>query len=105
MKRIKMVIHEPSINKVIGNELNLLLNDKANLIDAINEVDKVINSKGSFPVPNYQSLLHMLYNPLLNGFYKQAAVSAHEESGQMLNVRDFDPSWRMYKRVGRSHRL
>jgi len=40
MKRIKLVIHEPLINMVIGSELNLSLNDKANLVDAIDEVTK-----------------------------------------------------------------
>jgi len=88
MKRIKLIIHEPLINKVIGSELNLLLNDKANLIEAINEVDTMISSKGSFPVPNYQSLLHMIYNPVQGRFYKQAAVTVYDESGQLLNVRD-----------------
>jgi len=88
MKRVKLIIHEPLINKVIGNELNLLLDDKANLIEAISRVDTMINSKGKFPVPNYQSLLHMVYNPVQNKFYKQVAVSAYDESGQMLNVRD-----------------
>jgi hypothetical protein len=88
MKRIKLFIHEPSINKVIGRELNLLLNDEASLIDAIKEVDKMINSKGGFPLPDYRSLLHMIYNPVENRFYKQVAVTAYKESGQMLNVRD-----------------
>lgn len=88
MKRIKLTIHEPLINKVIGNELKLLLNDKASLIDTISEVDKIISSKGKFPVPNYQSLLHMIYNPIQNRFYKQTAVSAYDDLGQTLNVRD-----------------
>ena len=90
MKRIKMIIHEPLINKVIGSELTLPLNDKANLIDVISEVDRIISNKGKFPVPDYQSLLHMIYNPVQNRFYKQAAISAYDESGQLLNVRD-DP--------------
>jgi len=88
MKPIKLFIHEPSINKVIGNKLNLLLDDKANLIDAIHEVDKIISSKGGFPVPDYQSLLHMIYNPVKNKFYKQVAITAYKQSGQMLNIRD-----------------
>ena len=88
MKRIKLFIHEPTINKIIGRELNLSLDSKANLVDAINEVDKMISSKGSFPVPDYQSLLHMIYNPLENRFYKQVAVTAYQQSGQTLNVRD-----------------
>jgi hypothetical protein len=64
MKRIKLFIHEPSINKIIGRELNLILYSKANLVDTIIEVDKMISSKGSFPIPDYQSLLHMIYNPV-----------------------------------------
>ena len=87
MKKIKLIIHEPLINKIIGSELTLLL-DKANLINAISEADKIINDKGKFPVPNYQSLLHMVYNPVQNRFYKQVAVSAYDESGQLLTVRD-----------------
>lgn len=94
MKRIKLFIHEPSINRVLGRESTLLLCDKANLLDAINEVNKVINSKGSFPVPDYQSLLHMIYNPIENRFYKQVAITAYKQSGQMLNVRD-DPKKEM----------
>ena len=89
MKRIRLVIQEPLINKVVGSELNLLLNDKANVIDAINEVDKMINSKGKFPVPCYQSLLHMVYNPFENRFYKQVALTVYKER-EMLNLRD-DP--------------
>ncbi len=90
MKEIKLVIHEPLINKLIGSELNLSLGDEANLIDAISEVDKMIRGKGSFPVPSYQSFLHMIYNPVENRFYKQVAVTAYEESGRMMSVRD-DP--------------
>jgi len=88
MKTIKLVIHEPSINKVIGSELNIPIDDKANLVDTINEIDKMINNKGSFPLRDYRSFLHMVYNPIENRFYKQVAVTAHKESGEMLNVRD-----------------
>jgi hypothetical protein len=88
MKRIKLVIHQPSINKLLGQELNLTLNDDANIIDAIEEVDKIIKSKGNFPEKNYASLLHMIYNPIENRFYKQAAITAYTQSGQMLNARD-----------------
>lgn len=90
MKRIKLFIIEPSINKVVGRELNLTLDSEANLLDAINEVDKIIKSKGNFPAPHFQSLLHMVYNPIKNRFYRQVAITAYKESGEMLNVRD-DP--------------
>ena len=89
MKRVKFVVHEPSVNKVVGSELVLVLNDDANVVDAINEVDKLINIKDKrFPLPDYQSLLHMVYNPVENRFYKQVAVAAHGEQNKMLNVRD-----------------
>lgn len=90
MKKVKLIIYEPEINKVIGRELNLTLEDKANLIDIINEVDKIMKGRGGFPVPDYQSLLHMIYNPVENRFYKQVALRAHAEPNLSLNVRD-DP--------------
>ena len=89
MKRIKLFIHEPLINKVVGRELNLLLDEGANLIDTISEIDKMISSKGSFPVPDYQSLLHMIYNPVRNRFYNQVAITAYEKSGESLKVREY----------------
>jgi len=88
VKRVKMVIHEPLINKVIGNELYLSLSEKANILEAISEVDKLINSRGNFPLSDYRSLLHMVYNPVENTFYKQVALTAHNEQNQMLKVRD-----------------
>jgi len=88
MKGIRLIIHEPSINRVVGSELNMLLHDEFNLIDAINEVDKLISNRGGFPLPDYRSLLHMVYNPVENRFYKQVAVAAYKEPDQMLNVRD-----------------
>jgi hypothetical protein len=88
MKRIRLIIHEPSINRVLGSELNLLLHDEANFIDAIKEVDKLISNKGGFPPSDYRSRLHMVYNPVENRFYKQVAVTAHNELGQMFSVRD-----------------
>jgi hypothetical protein len=51
-------------------------------------VDKIINNKGGFPISDYRSLLHMVYNPVENRFYKPVAVTVHEESDQTLNVRD-----------------
>jgi len=87
MKRVKLVIHESSVNKLIGAELLLQLDNKANCIDVINEVDRLINERGGFPLLGYRSLLHMVYNPVENRFYKQAAVSAYKEGEGMINLR------------------
>ncbi len=89
MKQVKFVVHEPSVNKVVGSELALALDDDASVVDAINEVGKLIKSKvRSFPLSDYLSLLHMVYNPVENNFYKQVAIAAYAESGEMLNIRD-----------------
>lgn len=87
MKQIKLVVHEPSINRIVGSELNLELNDEANVISAISEVDRLIDQKGDFPLSDYESLLHMTYDPLRNRFYNQVAVTAYLEGGDMINLR------------------
>ncbi len=87
MKRTKLIVHEPLVNKIIGNELNLELNDDANVITAINKVDRLIDQKGDFPLSDYESLLHMIYDPVRNRFYNQVAVTAYLEGGDMINLR------------------
>ncbi len=89
MKRVLVYIQHHSVNKLIGNELELFLQDNANVIDAINEVDKVILSKGKFPSKYYSSLLHWVYNPVEERFYKQASIIAYIGPGKFLNVRDY----------------
>jgi hypothetical protein len=87
MKRIKLIVHEPSVNRIVGSELNLELSDESNVITVINEVDHLIDQKGDFPLSDYESLLHMIYNPLRNRFYNQVAVAAYLEGGDMINLR------------------
>jgi hypothetical protein len=88
MKHITFVLHEPSVNRILGDKLNLQLEEKASVIDAIIEVDKLIKSEENFSLSPYQSLLHMVYNPSDNRFYKQTAIVAYKATGEMLNVRD-----------------
>jgi len=70
MKKITLKIQEPSINKIVGNELELILHEKGNIIDLIREADKIIRSKGRFPSRHYESLLHCVYNPVEERFYE-----------------------------------
>lgn len=88
MKRVLLYIQQYSINKLIGNELELLLHDNANVIDAIAEVDSVILSKGKFPSNYYHSLLHWMYNPVEERFYKQVSIIAYIGPGRFLNLRE-----------------
>ncbi len=94
MKRVTLLVHEPSVNKLIGSELHLQMEDGANVVDIINEADRLINDRGGFPLPEYRSLLHMVYNPVENRFYKQVAVAAYRECEGMINLR-VDPKQRL----------
>ncbi len=88
MKSMKIMVGQmPAISKLVGDEAELLLDDAASILDAIDELDKMIAKKGEFPLREYGSLLHMVYNPLENRFYKQVAVIAYGQSGGMVNVR------------------
>lgn len=86
MKRIKLVVREYPINRVLGSDFEFSLDDEASAIDLIEELDKLICGRGSFPLKEYHSVLHMVYNPIENKFYKQVAVSAHIEPRKFLNV-------------------
>ena len=87
MKRIKLIVHEPLVNKIIGSELNLELDDEASVIAAVTKVDRLVDQKGDFPLSDYKSLLHMIYDPVRNRFYNQVAVTAYLEGGDMINLR------------------
>jgi len=87
MKKITVHIGQYSINKIIGSKLELLLPDEANVIDAIDEVDKIISSEGKFPSEHYRSLLHWVYHPIEERFYKQAAITAYAQPREFLNVK------------------
>ena len=88
MKKITFQIHEHDINKIIGRELELYLEDKANVIDVITEIDKIILTKNKFPSKDYGSLLHWVYNPIEQRFYEQIAIHAYTESQPFLDVRN-----------------
>lgn len=48
MKKLKLIIHQYSINKLIGRELELSLNDDANILDAIKKWIKLYKVKEAF---------------------------------------------------------
>jgi len=88
LKRVILSINEGSITKMLGAWLELVIEDEANILDVIMKVDEIINSKGGFPLPEYKGLLHMLYSPVTDNFYKQVGVHAYTEPGKFYNIRD-----------------
>ena len=88
MKKIILKIQEPSINRIVGNELELILHERVNVIDLIREADKIIRSKGRFPSKHYESLLHCVYNPVEERFYEQTGINAYTASQKFLDARN-----------------
>jgi hypothetical protein len=94
MIKVRFKVHGREINQIIGEELELYLEDKANIIDVISEIDKIILAKNKFPSKDYGSLLHWVYNPVEERFYEQTAIHAYTKSNPFLNVRN-DPRMKL----------
>jgi hypothetical protein len=92
MKTLHLTIGQtPPISNMIGEDILLSLDDDDSLVDALSIVDRMIVEKGAFPIPEQRCLLHMVYNPVQNTFYRQVGVSAYKKEGGMLNLRK-DPT-------------
>jgi len=88
MKKVMVLVNETTINRFLGGGLQLSVPDDANVIDVLKRVDDIIELKGGFPLPEYRSLLHMLYNPVEDRFYVQVGIHAYSEPGKTLDVRN-----------------
>jgi len=87
-KRVTFVIRDPDINRVLGNQLDLLMDEKANMIDVIKKVDELILQRtSSFPVKGCRSLLHLTFHPVERRFYTHAALTAYSETERFLDVK------------------
>ncbi len=87
MKRVTLILRDPDINRIVGNEIKLLLDEQANIIDVIKKVDEIISGKGEFPIKGCKSLLHLIFHPIERRFYKHVALTAYSESERFLDVR------------------
>jgi len=91
MKKITVKIQESSINEIIGKErkeIKLFLYEKANIIDVIKKIDKIILRRGNFPSNHYGCLLHWMYNPVENRFYEQTGIHTSTPLQPYINVRN-----------------
>ena len=50
----------------------------------------IVTRAGTFPVIGYKSLVHMVYHPFQNRFYKQVAIQGYSGPGSFFNLRE-DP--------------
>ena len=94
MKKITVEIQESGINEKIGKKITLFLYEKANFIDVIKKIDKIILRRGKFPSDYYGCLLHWIYNPIENRFYEQSGIHVSSPSQPFINVRN-DPQMKL----------
>jgi hypothetical protein len=74
----------------VGDEIDLSLDDGITILDVIDAVDDIFEEKGGFPITDYKSLMHMVYNPIEKRFYNQVAITAYAINGnerRILNIR------------------
>jgi len=88
MKQVNLKILDSSLKEVLGGDFSIRLPDKANILDLIKQIDK--SSKGQFFIknyPEYHSLLHLMWNPIEERFYRQIALSAYTSDNRFFEVR------------------
>jgi hypothetical protein len=87
VKEVRLILRDPDLNKIVGNELDLSLERLANVVDVIRKVDEIILERGRFPIAGYKSLLHLTYHPFEKRFYSHVALTAYSKSERFLNIR------------------
>jgi len=88
MKKVRLLIKEKDINRKVRNEFLLFLYDNATILYAIDKIDWVIRRKvDKFPVKEFESLLHMTYNPKERRFYEQVIMHASTPTSKFVNIR------------------
>jgi hypothetical protein len=87
VKKVRFILRDPDLNKIVGNDLELAVENSASIIDVIKKVDEIILEKGKFPIEGCKSLLHLTYHPFEKRFYKHVALTAYSRSEKFLNVR------------------
>jgi len=88
MKKVTLILRDPDINKMLGDRFELLLDEKASVIDVIRRMDEIILGKGEFPVKGCRSLLHLTFHPVEKRFYRHVALTAYSPSERFLDVRE-----------------
>jgi hypothetical protein len=87
--KVTLVLRQSDINRSIKGPFELPLEEGKSVIDVIKRVDvEILKKLTKFPVKGCKSLLHMVYHPFENRFYKQVAIQGYSRPGSFLNVRE-----------------
>jgi len=89
MKSVTLIVRQTALNRIFPNGFHFLLKDDASILDTIKTADEEIMKKvNRFPIEKCKSLLHMVYHPIENRFYKQVAIQAYTPSNPFINLRE-----------------
>ncbi len=86
--RIMFFVRDSVIAKILGAGVEMVMDDDATVLDVIAKADEMMKKKGGFPLKEYKSLLHMVYNPEADRFYSQVGVHAYVKPGEFYNIKD-----------------
>lgn len=89
MKKVTLIVRQHEISKVFPKGFQLLIADNASILDALRAADEEIKKKcENFPAKGFKSLLHMVFHPHEDRFYKQTAIQAYTKSKPFINIRE-----------------
>jgi hypothetical protein len=89
LKTARLIIRQAEIGNLFPEGFVLRLEDGASVLDAVNAVDgEILMKLRRFPVDKCRSLMHMVYHPSEERFYKQVAIQAFTPTEPFLNIRE-----------------
>ena len=89
MKEVSLIIRQTEISRIFPSGFHLSLEDNGSVLDAIRLADEEINRKvAKFPVEKCKSLLHMVYHPYEERFYRQVAIQAYTKANPFISLRE-----------------
>ena len=89
MKKVLLVVRQTEISRIFPDGFHVSLEDNDSVLDAIKVADREIRRKvAKFPVEKCKSLLHMVFHPYEERFYKQVAIQAYTKSNPFISLRE-----------------
>jgi hypothetical protein len=89
LKRVTLIVRQAEIGRIFSEGLQLLVEDKACVLDVMRKADDEMREKGEiFPLGKCKDLLYMVYHSTEDRLYKQVAIQAFAPGQPFLNVRE-----------------
>ncbi|MHA1278469.1 MAG: hypothetical protein ACTSQI_13275 [Candidatus Helarchaeota archaeon] len=92
MKEVKIFVLHPDLFKILDEPVTVMVDDEADVVQAIAAADKVFleKSEGDFPLENLFSLLQLVWDVNEWNFFVDVGIDARAPDKSWLPLRD-DP--------------